>query len=73
MEIVTAHKGFVWLDINTRGVTSHGSRADLGVDAVCKAGYVLVELDKLAQKLRPSGHGEPGIHTNSAYLNHIRR
>lgn len=52
MEIMTAHKGFVWLDVDIHGVASHGSRADLGVDAICKAGYVLVELDKLAQKLR---------------------
>lgn len=52
LEIVAAHKGFVWLDIDVQGVASHGSRADLGLDAICKAGYVLVELDKLAQKLR---------------------
>lgn len=61
MEIATAHKGFVWLDIDIHGVASHGSRADLGVDAICKAGYVLVELDKLAQTLRRQAMTAPAV------------
>jgi acetylornithine deacetylase/succinyl-diaminopimelate desuccinylase-like protein len=32
-------------------ITAHGSRPDLGVDAICKAGYFLVELDRYAQSL----------------------
>ena len=52
MAIVSAHKGFVLFEIDIHGLAAHGSRADLGVDAICKAGYFLVELDKLAQDLR---------------------
>lgn len=52
MELVVAHKGFVWFEIETHGVAAHGSRPDLGVDAISKMGRVLVELDQLDQTLR---------------------
>src|SRR5205085_9954242 len=45
MDLTVAHKGFVWLDIETHGVAAHGSRPELGVDAIAKMGRVLVELD----------------------------
>ena len=34
MNLVVAHKGFVWLEIETHGVAAHGSRPELGVDAI---------------------------------------
>ena len=46
----------------------HGSRADLGIDAVCKAGYFLVALDQHAQELQTrkgsaaAEAGAPSIH-----------
>ncbi|KAJ7598520.1 tryptophan synthase beta subunit-like PLP-dependent enzyme [Mycena floridula] len=40
------HKGFIWFEIDIHGTAAHGSRPDLGVDAIVKAGYLLVELDK---------------------------
>ena len=52
MNLILAHKGFVWLDVETTGVAAHGSRPDLGVDAIARMGRVLVELDKLDQTLR---------------------
>lgn len=52
LQICVAHKGFVWLQVETAGVAAHGSRADLGVDAIAKIGYVLVALEKLDQQLR---------------------
>jgi acetylornithine deacetylase len=52
LEICTAHKGFVWLDIETVGVAAHGSLPDLGVDAIVKMGKVLVELETLAATLQ---------------------
>ena len=51
MELCVAHKGFVWADFETFGVAAHGSRPDAGVDAITKMGHVLVELDKLNQRL----------------------
>ncbi len=52
LKLVLAHKGFVWLEVETLGVAAHGSRPELGVDAIAKMGPVLVELEKLDQNLR---------------------
>ncbi len=46
-QVCIAHKGFVWGKITTHGVAAHGSRFDLGVDAIAKMGLVLRELDSL--------------------------
>jgi acetylornithine deacetylase len=51
LQIVTAHKGFVWFEIETHGVAAHGSRPDLGVDAIARMGKVLVAIDEIAKKL----------------------
>ncbi len=40
-----AHRGFVWLEIETFGLAAHGSRPELGIDAIAKMGAVLVALD----------------------------
>ena len=50
-ELVHAHKGFVWLEVDIHGVAAHGSRYDLGVDAITRAGYFLVELDHYSKAL----------------------
>src|SRR6266581_3556661 len=52
LNICTAHKGFVWLDIETEGVAAHGSRPDLGIDAIVKMGKVLVGINELDHSLR---------------------
>jgi acetylornithine deacetylase len=54
LEIVTAHKGFAWFEIETRGVAAHGSRPDVGVDAISKMGKVLVEIEQAAARLMKS-------------------
>jgi acetylornithine deacetylase len=51
LRLVPAHKGFVWLEIETEGKAAHGSRPDLGVDAVIKMGPVLMELERLGREL----------------------
>jgi acetylornithine deacetylase len=50
--LILAHRGFVWLEIETIGKAAHGSRPDLGLDAIVKMGKVLTEMEKLDQKLR---------------------
>jgi acetylornithine deacetylase len=52
LQLILAHRGFVWLEVETIGKAAHGSRPDLGVDAIVKMGKVLTELEKLDQKLR---------------------
>lgn len=52
LDISIAHRGFVWVDIETFGVAAHGSRPHLGVDAIAKMGKVLVALDAHDRALR---------------------
>ena len=52
LRLAIAHRGFVWLDIETTGRAAHGSRPDLGVDAIAKMGRVLVRLEELDRALR---------------------
>src|SRR5205823_427058 len=44
LELVVAHKGFVWSELEVRGRAAHGSRPWLGVDAIMQMGAVLREL-----------------------------
>ena len=52
LAICIAHRGFVWVEIETVGVAAHGSRPHLGVDAIAKMGAVLVRLEALDHRLR---------------------
>ena len=52
LDISIAHRGFVWLDIETFGVAAHGSRPHLGLDAIAKMGKVLVALDAHDRAMR---------------------
>jgi acetylornithine deacetylase len=54
LAICPAHRGFVWLDVALTGRAAHGSRYDIGVDAITHAGLLLAELEKLEQT-RESG------------------
>lgn len=54
LAICPAHRGFVWLDVAFTGRAAHGSRYDIGVDAITHAGLLLAELDKL-ERTRESG------------------
>jgi acetylornithine deacetylase len=52
MRLVLAHKGFVGFEIEARGRAAHGSRPDLGVDAIARMGHVLVGIESLDARLR---------------------
>ncbi|MBZ0297745.1 MAG: ArgE/DapE family deacylase [Anaerolineae bacterium] len=66
LRICCAHRGFVWIEVKTRGRAAHGSRYAEGIDANMHMGRVLVELEKLAQDLiQREGHpllGPPSLH-----------
>ena len=68
LQLVVAHKGFVWLEVATQGVAAHGSRPHLGVDAIAKMGGVLTGLAALADELaRRPPHpllGPPSVHAS---------
>jgi len=69
LQLVVAHKGFVWLEVETEGVAAHGSRPHLGVDAIVKMGGVLAGLDRLVGELsRRPAHpllGPPSVHAST--------
>lgn len=47
LRLMPAHKGFVWLEVRVGGKAAHGSRWDIGVDAIRQAGLLLAELDRV--------------------------
>ena len=51
LAIGTAHRGFAWIEVTVTGVAAHGSRPHLGVDAILKAGPVLVAFADLNRDL----------------------
>jgi len=57
LDLVLAHKGFVWAEIVTRGRAAHGSRWDLGVSAVGRMGRIIAALEAFDRDtLRKRGH-----------------
>lgn len=66
LSIMPAHKGFVWADVVVEGRAAHGSRWDVGVDAIRHAGLLLTALDALDAELLPSRDhpllGRPSLH-----------
>ncbi|MCA9741834.1 ArgE/DapE family deacylase [candidate division KSB1 bacterium] len=66
LQICLAHKGFVWIEIETSGRAAHGSRFELGIDANMHMGRFLAELDHYQQTLRSSAPhalvGPPSLH-----------
>lgn len=60
LTVATAHKGFVWIEIEVVGRAAHGSRPHLGVDAILKAGPILVGLSDRNERLRAHHHPRLG-------------
>ena len=52
LRLAIAHRGFVWVELETSGRAAHGSRPELGIDAIAKMGRVLVGLEELDRGLR---------------------
>ena len=84
MRICLAHKGFVWLEVETFGRAAHGSRFGEGIDANMRMGRFLARLDGLEKELRTSPPhplvGPPSLHAAvlrggtgaSTYAEHCR-
>lgn len=52
LKIGVAHKGFAWLDVETRGRAAHGSRPRDGRDAILRMGRILQRLEALDRELQ---------------------
>jgi acetylornithine deacetylase len=66
VQICLAHKGYLWIEVETIGRAAHGSRFEQGIDANMRMGRFLAELDKLERDLRSrTPHplvGPPSLH-----------
>ena len=69
LAIMPAHKGFAWIEIEVRGRAAHGSRYDVGVDAILAASAVLEELDRIERESLPAQRhpllGRPSLHVST--------
>lgn len=52
LSVMPAHKGFVWIRTRFHGRAAHGSRPELGIDAIRHASRFLARLDHHAEELR---------------------
>ena len=68
--VAVAHKGFVAFEVETEGYAAHGSRPDLGVDAIAAMGPVLSGIAALDAELR-AGAGHPLLGTGSLHASVI--
>lgn len=69
LTIATAHKGFAWVTVRTRGTAAHGSRPAEGRDAIMHLGRVLARLEAHGAALlaRPPDArlGTPSLHLST--------
>ena len=69
LEVMPAHRGFVWIEVVVHGRAAHGSRSDVGVDAIRHAGLLLAELDRVdAEQLPRRTHpllGRASLHAST--------
>jgi len=71
LAICPAHRGFAWFDISFRGRAAHGSRYDIGVDAITHAALLLAELEEL-ERTREAGPHHPLLGRGSLHASTIR-
>jgi acetylornithine deacetylase len=71
LTICPAHRGFAWFDVELRGRAAHGSRYDVGIDAITHAGLLLAELDRL-EHTRQAGPTHPLLGRGSLHASKIQ-
>src|ERR671916_2980631 len=67
LEVLVAHKGFVWAEVAVTGRAAHGSRPHLGVDAIVKTGPILTAIGALDEALGEREHpllGRGSVHAS---------
>jgi acetylornithine deacetylase len=70
LAVAVAHRGFVGFEVETRGVAAHGSRPDLGVDAIARMGAAIVALNEEASRLA-DGPAHPLLGTASLHCSTV--
>jgi acetylornithine deacetylase len=67
LQIQIAHKGFAWIEIQTKGIAAHGSLYQKGVDAISKMGKILMGIEEIGKSLLTKHHplvGPASIHAS---------
>lgn len=71
LELALVHKGFAWFDIVIEGRAAHGSRSDLGIDAIARAGHFLIAIEDWGARLRQGRH-HPVLGPGTVHASTIR-
>lgn len=71
MRVAVAHRGFVWLQLETSGRAAHGSRYDLGIDAISRMGPALAGVGELDRRFGENGNAHPLLGRASAHASLI--
>jgi acetylornithine deacetylase len=68
LAVCPGHRGFAWLRVDVFGHAAHGSRYDIGVDAITHTGLLLAALDRMDATVLPGrAHpllGRPSLHAS---------
>ena len=68
LAVAVTHKGFAWIEVETRGRAAHGSRPADGRDAILRMGRVLSRLEALDRELASRAAdpmtGPPSLHAS---------
>jgi acetylornithine deacetylase len=67
LRVCVAHRGFAWWRVTARGRAAHGSRPDLGSDAIARIGPALSALAELDRRLEQRLHplvGRASVHAS---------
>jgi succinyl-diaminopimelate desuccinylase len=52
-QVVTAHRGMLWLEVTTSGKSAHGSAPQLGINAIASMQAILKELENYRIEFKP--------------------
>ena len=69
-QLCIAHRGWIAFDVETRGRAAHGSRPDLGIDAIAKMGRILIAVEERDRALQ-AGSPHPLLGTGSVHASLI--
>jgi acetylornithine deacetylase len=68
LNLIVAHKGFAWINVDVRGRAVHGSNFAEGVDAITKTAKVLEAYDRhdreILSAVRPELVSRPSVHAS---------
>lgn len=67
LDIATAHKGFMWIQLDVQGKAAHGSMPERGIDAIVQAARLVTALEEWKKVYAARRHpllGPPVLHTS---------